>query len=382
MVEIIRTLFFFPVLQVTLLLPAFLYAGMILWFRKGWKELPVFEDPQGMLPKEKVSVIVACHNEEHNLPELIRTLRQQSYPASLTEILLVDDYSTDRTREIIKQAAKVNPNIKAIQNCGRGKKEALLTAIEVCTSPWIFTTDADARPDHDWIVLLMAYQKKTGAGFVAGPVKTFPQKGLFARFGELEFYSLMGTGMGSAGTGHPLYCNGANTAYKKELLFSASDPFRQEIQSGDDVFLLHTIKRHHPEAIHFLKSKKATVTIMDKPGPRTFLKQRIRWASKSPAYSDRDTLLTAAIVFLLNLAIVFSAVAGFFQPAWWFWMFTFYIIKSIPDFLILQSITSFYNRRKLLWLFPIAQILYPFYITATALAGIGSYPFREKVWEN
>ncbi|MCD6201419.1 MAG: glycosyltransferase [Bacteroidales bacterium] len=377
--EIIRTLFFSPLLQGTLLLTLSLYAGMILWFLKGWINLPVFEEIC-RLPDEKISVIIPCRNEQENLPDLIRALTHQSYPAALTEIFLVDDHSTDHTGEIMELAAKEHARIKTLRNRGKGKKEALLTGAEACTSSWIFTTDADARPDPHWLAVMTAYRKNTKAGFVAGPVKTFPQKKLFSRFRELEFYSLMGAGMGAAGTGHPLYCNGANMAYDKNLLSLTSDPLHKKTPSGDDVFLLHTVKRYQPESIHFLKSRKATVTFRDKAGPGMFLRQRSRWASKSPAYRDRDTLLTAGIVFLTNLIIVFSITAGFLRPAWWFWALFFYLIKSIPDFLLLHSVTSFYNRRNLIRIFPLAQLFYPFYITVTTLAGISSYPFKKKGW--
>ncbi len=375
----IRTLFFSPLLQGALLLTLFLYAGMILWFRKGWINLPVFEEVCRH-PEEKVSVIIPCHNEQENLPGLMRALARQSYPAALTEILLVDDHSTDHTATIMEQAAKEHANIKMLQNRGKGKKEALLTGAEACASSWIFTTDADARPGPHWISVMMACRENTKAGFVAGPVKTFPQKGIFARFRELESFSLMGAGMGAAGTGHPLYCNGANMAYEKELLFLTSDPLHKKTPSGDDVFLLHTVKRHRPESIRFLKSREATVTIKDKSGPGMFLRQRSRWASKSPAYRDRDTLLAAGTVFLTNLIIVFAIAAGFLKPAWGWWALLFYLIKSIPDFLFLHSITSFYRRRNLLGIFLLAGLFYPFYITATALAGICSYPFRGKGW--
>ncbi len=359
---------------------ALFYAGMILLFLAGWRRLPSCEE-ECKDPQEKVAVIVACHNEEKNLPALIDALCRQRYPAALTEIILVDDHSTDRTGKLIRQATEQDRRIKALRSRGRGKKEALLTAAGAATAPLLFTTDADARPAPDWISVMMACRRRTGARLLAGPVTAPPGKGVFSMLRELEMYSLTGAGAGAAGTGHPLYCSGASMAYEKELLTVIPDPLRKEIQSGDDVFLLHAVKQADPGAVTFVKSRRATVTVTDRGGVAAFFRQRSRWASKGPAYRDRDTLLAAATVFLINLSLTASVVAGFFVAAWWLWTLMLYILKSIPDFLLLHSVTSFYRRRKLLWLFPFAQLFYPFYITGTALAGIFSYPFRGKGWE-
>jgi len=377
--EIVRSLFFSPLLQGLFLLLSFLYVLMILWLRHGWRRLRPFEE-SCREPRERVTVIVPCRNEEDHLPALAEALAAQSYPAALTEILFVDDHSTDNTRTVMKLLAGRHGNIRVLHSKGHGKKEALLTALEHCTTDWVFTTDADGRPEREWIAVMMAYQRKTAARFLAGPVEVLPGKDLFSLFRALEFYSLTGAGQGAAGNGHPLYCNGVNMAYHREVTTLEGDPFRKDLASGDDVFLLHTVKRKMPERMAFLKSRRAAVKIREEGGAASFFRQRRRWASKGTAYRDRDTLVTAWLVFLVNAALVFTFAGGVLRHAWWLWSGILWCLKSVPDVFFLREILAFYGRERLLRLFPAAQLLYPFYIVVTALAGIFSFPSRQKGW--
>ena len=59
----------------------------------------------------RLSIAVPLHNEESVLPELLRRLRAvlDGAPGGPHEIVMVDDGSTDRTAELLKDAAAVRP---------------------------------------------------------------------------------------------------------------------------------------------------------------------------------------------------------------------------------------------------------------------------------
>lgn len=363
-----------------LLLAGFLwlvYGVMILWFFKGWISLQDYTAPK-LSFSEKVSVVVPCRNEEKRLSLLIHDLLAQDYPSRLTEIILVDDHSTDHTSEIMQEASRKHSFIKVIQNQNKGKKEALLSAIRACSSDFILTTDADVHLEPRWITTTVSFHKHTGARFIAGPVEMIQGKSIISKCQALEFYSLIGAGMGAAAAGQPLYCNGANMAFKKEIFSLSPDPLKKDIQSGDDVFLLHMVKKHAPEVIGILKSRDAAVSVPAEEHLNAFLRQRTRWASKGPGYKDFDILFTAWTVLLVNLFVVVSLFAGISYLGWLILAVGFLFLKSIPDFLLLFSVTSYFKQRKLLIWFPLLQLIYPFYIVSTGLAGIAVYPFRKK----
>ena len=50
-----------------------------------------------------ISVVIPTYNEEKNIAKAIRVIRDQDYPKSKIEILVIDDYSTDNTVVIAKK---------------------------------------------------------------------------------------------------------------------------------------------------------------------------------------------------------------------------------------------------------------------------------------
>lgn len=66
-------------------------------------------DDAFFIKKHKVSVIIPARNEEKNLPFLLESLKKQTYTPD--EIIVVDDFSSDKTGEIARQYG-----VKVIQN--------------------------------------------------------------------------------------------------------------------------------------------------------------------------------------------------------------------------------------------------------------------------
>ena len=94
---------------------------------------------------KKISVAIATYNRAHILPETLGYILGQTHSPS--EVIVVDDGSTDETREVIESISKDIIYLK-IEN--RGPGSALKTAIELCSNEWIATCDDDDRwrPDH------------------------------------------------------------------------------------------------------------------------------------------------------------------------------------------------------------------------------------------
>src|SRR5258706_14073318 len=59
-----------------------------------------------------VSVIIAARNEENNIAACIESLLRVDYPADKLEVLLVNDRSTDKTKEIMQSYSKDNSLLK------------------------------------------------------------------------------------------------------------------------------------------------------------------------------------------------------------------------------------------------------------------------------
>ena len=66
-----------------------------------------------------LSVVIPVYNEETSLAEVVRKLLVVPY---LLEIIIVDDCSTDRSAEVARSLAQVDPRVRFAQqkkNCGK-----------------------------------------------------------------------------------------------------------------------------------------------------------------------------------------------------------------------------------------------------------------------
>lgn len=325
-------------------------------------------------PEIFVSVIVACRNEEQNLPVLLSGFSGQSYDPRLFEVIIVDDNSTDSTFQIASGYTGIQ-NLKVLKSLGRGKKKAIRTGIKESQGSLVITTDADCTMGRNWLKVITAYQVEKNPDMILASVKLEPGKGFFRYFEELEFLSLQGITAGSSALGNPVMCNGANLAFLKDSYFGSAGDLHDELVSGDDVFLLHSIKRDSGKRIIWLESAEAMITTTGTGDLYSFLFQRARWISKTSAYKDRFTLSLAIVTIVTIILQVSLLIAAILNLNFLLVYLAALFLKSIPDFFILNNTSGRYGRKSLMrWILP-SEILYPFYILAVIIFCIR---YRDK----
>lgn len=316
-----------------------------------------------------VSVIVACRNEEKNIPFLLSDIVDQKYDPAHFELIIIDDNSKDSTYELALGFTGIK-NIKVLRSRGRGKKKALRTGIEISSGIIVITTDADCRMGPEWIETIASFFISNKPDMIICPVKIEGSNNFFGRFQEIEFLALQGITAGTATDGNPVMCNGANLAFKKEVYIKYSGDMHEELQSGDDVFFLHNLKREPGSSILWLESPEAAVTTRAPEKLYSFLRQRARWISKSTAYNDSFTKFLAIVTFV-TVAVQIIILAGAVSSIRLLLILGIYTaLKSIPDFLILSNTTSRYYKRNLMrWFLP-SLLIYPFYVLAVVIFSI------------
>jgi len=90
--------------------------------------------------KPFVSVLINTHNHERFIEEAISSVLTQDFPFAEREILVVDDGSTDRTPEILRQ---FEPNVCILRKSNGGQASAFNLAIPRCRGEVIFFLDGD-----------------------------------------------------------------------------------------------------------------------------------------------------------------------------------------------------------------------------------------------
>jgi cellulose synthase/poly-beta-1,6-N-acetylglucosamine synthase-like glycosyltransferase len=312
-------------------------------------------------PVTFVSVVVACRNEQKNLPSLLNSIARQNYPDYLFEVIIVDDNSTDKTFEIAEGFNGIT-NLLTLYNKGKGKKQALRTGITAAKGNLVLATDADCSMGENWIRIIAAFYELNRPDMIICPVQIESIPGFLRKFQELEFLSLQGITAASAISGEATMCNGANLAFTREAYLDHSDNLHDEVNSGDDIFLLHSLKKENRAKILWMESPDTMVTTNSTSTYRSFLKQRSRWISKGKTYKDRYTIVLGIATFVAVALQISYFIAWLIYPDL-IWVFlSILILKSIPDCLILLNTSRRYGKRNLMkWFLP-SQIIYPFYV--------------------
>ncbi|HEU0065219.1 MAG TPA: glycosyltransferase, partial [Flavisolibacter sp.] len=300
-----------------------LYTCLIFYYWYGWTALKNPTYHPGV--KEFISIIIPVRNEENNIEALLESLKNQTYPASLFEIILVDDFSTDQTATLINNYRLDNSIlIQPADNNNSSKKKAIAAGIQIARGKLIVTTDADCRPFPTWLDNLNTFYSVSNVEFIAAPVKMDYNNKLIEIFQALDFLTLQGITGASAYYNIHVMCNGANMAYSRKA-FQEVNGYEgvDTIASGDDMFLMHKIKTKFPGKTGFIKSKDAIVSTNAIPRLTGFFSQRKRWASKAFVLKDSNLIIILCFIYLFNCLLLTLFFTGFINHQNWLYFIYF-----------------------------------------------------------
>ncbi|MEO6150915.1 MAG: glycosyltransferase [Mucilaginibacter sp.] len=356
------------------------YLVVVLYFLKGWANLRRPKLTSAVFTT-RVTVLIAARNEEAGIHLTIEDILAQDYPKHLTEIIIVDDHSTDRTAEIISSYAPQGVKLHRMQ-AGEAlnsyKKKAIAEAIGMSEGELMVATDADCRMGTKWLSTIVNYYETEGPIMISSPVTYFEERSLFERLQTLEFSFLIGIGASFIGNGRASTCNGANFAYRKDIFYEVGG-FKgiDDLASGDDELLLQKVAAIYPGQIGFLKSRNAIVYTHAKHNIAEFLQQRRRWASKSTRYKDKKVVALAVCMWMFNVSLLVNALLGFYDVYFFQLFLTQFILKTLFEATFLVQVNAFLGRPKLVWLLLIVSPLHTIYLIYIGLMG----NTRKYLWK-
>jgi glycosyltransferase involved in cell wall biosynthesis len=99
----------------------------------------------------KLSIDVPVYNERNTLVEIVRRIRAVQLPDGVDqEIIIVDDGSSDGTRDVLNQLRDSTVRV-VLHDRNRGKGAALRTGFGHATGEYVLVQDADLEYDpNDW----------------------------------------------------------------------------------------------------------------------------------------------------------------------------------------------------------------------------------------
>ena len=117
-----------------------------------------------------ISVVVPLFNEEESLPELVAWIDRVAHENSLSyEVIMVNDGSTDRSWEVVKELSVKYPAVKGISFMRNyGKSAALYSGFEMASGEVVFTMDADLQDSPDEIPEMRRMILEDGYDLVSG----------------------------------------------------------------------------------------------------------------------------------------------------------------------------------------------------------------------
>jgi len=132
--------------------------------------------------KPKISIVIPTYNRLSSLKKCLLSVLENDYPDF--EIIIVDDFSEDGTREYLKNSKFQIPNSKFILNeKNLGASASRNRGIENAQGEWVAFIDDDCQAEKNWLSELVKKFENEKIGFVIGNTIYF-QEGYRGNFPE------------------------------------------------------------------------------------------------------------------------------------------------------------------------------------------------------
>ncbi len=287
------------------------------------------------------------------------------------EVILVNDYSTDRTEEIILDFIKDKNNFKLIKpekdfGATIGKARAIANGIEIANGEIILTTDADCAVSPTWVKTIASYYLDDVA-VVCGYTNQ-EWSNIFEGVQDMDFIFLLTVGAGTINWGKPVSAIGNNMSYRKSVYNEVGGYANIPFSVTEDSQLLMAINNLKKYKIIYPLDREGLVTSNPCKDLKTLHRQKKRWAVGG-LNSKLDGMF---VIFTALFVTLFTLLIPFFYSATVMYI---YLLKVFADFFMLYFV---YKHLKLKFSFTNFigfQIYLVIYFISTSL----SLLFSRKV---
>ncbi len=362
------------------------YLKMVGAYLKGWLKTTEVHTKKNIVEKTKVSILVAARNEEKYIEKCLLSLTNQTYDNSLYEIIVLDDFSEDKTVAISKTFSKVKV-LQLSDFLGKdfkekaNKKRAITLGVKNASYDIIITTDADCFYGENWLKAMVQKYERHEAKLITAPVVFNAKNGLISSFLALDLISLMGITCGSIRDQKPNMINGANMLFEKRI-FNDVNGYKdnENIPSGDDVFLMQKINKKYNNSIYFLKNFDAIAYTNAPSSFKEFVNQRIRWTSKSVLFADmhvKKSLFLSYLFYLFSFLNLF--VFSFFHFHFFVLGIVMFLTKIILDAVFFKNLLNFFKNDRLFNKLILIELIHLIYIVILGILSLyGKYSWKDR----
>lgn len=332
-----------------------------------------------------MSIIIAAHNEEKNLQELIPSLMNQSYNG-FYEIIIVLDRCKDKSYSVVKRMSEMGTkneqsfSIRSIEITSvppgwSPKKWAIHRGIQVASYEYLAFTDADCRVSSNWLLEISHHfsgKKEVILGL--GKYLAYPEWiNLFIRYET--FYTAFQY-VGWASIGIPYMAVGRNLAYTKAFYENCGgmETIKHRL-SGDDDLLIN--KCAIPAKTQSMISSDSATFSEPKHTFSEWFTQKARHVSASNDYSLITKMTLSS--FHLSHTLFYLGILVCLGMGVTLWVvIVLYVIRTVAGIIIFNRINRTIQEPKIISWFPLLDLLMFVYNLTIVPVGLIRTPAWKK----
>lgn len=240
-----------------------------------------------------VTILIPCFNEENWIQRTITSCINQEYPIDKLEVIIIDDHSSDKSvekiKEIVDRLKEEAPDIYKVderlsyyvQPKNMGKREALVVGAERAKHELVVFVDSDSFLDPFAIRNIVQPFKDPKMGGVSGRTdvaNTFTNS--LTKMQAVRYYVAFRVMKAAEGLFDAVSClSGPLSCYRKSIILDNKDAWLnqkflgQKATFGDDRSMTNFILRHHRATY---QDTAVCQTIVPN-SHKVFLRQQMRW---------------------------------------------------------------------------------------------------------
>ncbi|MBD3388662.1 MAG: glycosyltransferase [Candidatus Altiarchaeales archaeon] len=169
-------------------LSTYFIALVLLIMLEKREDLKSYGEPDDSLPF--VSVVVPALNEEKGVLPALQSLYDMDYPWGRYEVIVVNDGSTDRTSDFIRDFISSHKEMRAVfidRSENHGKAFSLNEGIEAAKGDYVATMDSDSVVKSDILKKTVGMFRDEGVGAVTVRVHVSEPRNLLERIVDIEY---------------------------------------------------------------------------------------------------------------------------------------------------------------------------------------------------